>query len=373
MPVALFVGLPLNRIRATELAGKAMHKEDFAYSLPAPLIAQSPPMQRDAGRLLELTATGVHHRQFRDLPQLLGPSDLLVVNDTRVIKARMHANKDSGGSAEILVERIEDDYTALCQVRVSKPLKRGRLVHLESVNGRDTLEVLDREGEFYRLAFTSLVVDVLERHGQTPLPPYITRPPNEDDLDRYQTLYSRHPGAVAAPTAGLHFSEQLLQRIAQQGTKLAKLTLHVGAGTFQSVRVSDLSRHQMHTERYHISAATARAVMTTRRNGGRVIAVGTTVVRALESARQRSADGGLATGWAETALFITPGYEFTCVDALVTNFHLPESSLLMLVCAFAGYDTVMSAYHLAVEKQYRFFSYGDAMFMVAGAALEDAQ
>lgn len=368
----LFAVLALIRIRAIQLAGKAMRKEDFAYSLPTALIAQTPPIQRDAGRLLELTATGCCHRQVQELPQLLGPGDLLVVNDTQVIKARLRASKDSGGSAEILVERIEDDFTALCQVRVSKSLKPGRFVHLESVDGNDSLKVLGREGEFYRLEFPSLVVNVLERHGQTPLPPYIRRAADEEDRNRYQTVYSRHPGAVAAPTAGLHFTKQLLERIAEQGATLAKLTLHVGAGTFQSVRVSNLEQHKMHSERYFISEATAQAVMNTRRDGGRVIAVGTTVVRALESARQRSVGEDLATGWAETNLFITPGYEFGCVDALVTNFHLPESSLLMLVCAFAGYDRVMRAYHLAVEQQYRFFSYGDAMFLRAACSRQES-
>jgi S-adenosylmethionine:tRNA ribosyltransferase-isomerase len=255
---------------------------------------------------------------------------------------------------------------------VSKSLKPGRFVHLESVDGNDSLKVLGREGEFYRLEFPSLVVNVLERHGQTPLPPYIRRAADEEDRNRYQTVYSRHPGAVAAPTAGLHFTKQLLERIAEQGATLAKLTLHVGAGTFQSVRVSNLEQHKMHSERYFISEATAQAVMNTRRDGGRVIAVGTTVVRALESARQRSVGEDLATGWAETNLFITPGYEFGCVDALVTNFHLPESSLLMLVCAFAGYDRVMRAYHLAVEQQYRFFSYGDAMFLRAACSRQES-
>jgi len=340
-----------------------MRREDFAYSLPPALIAQTPPAERDAGRLLDVTAANCQHRWIRDLPDLLQPEDLLVVNDTQVIKARLRGVKDSGGDAEILVERITDDNTALCQIRVSKKLRPGRCILLESAAGRARLEILGREGEFYRLAFPAPVLEVLECYGQTPLPPYITRPADEADLVRYQTVFNRHAGAVAAPTAGLHFSADLLSRIAQRGTKFATLTLHVGAGTFQPIRVSDLAEHTMHAERYCIPAATAVALQEVKRRGGKVIAVGTTVVRALESAFQKSCTELPEAGWGETELFITPGFEFRCVDTLVTNFHLPESSLLMLVCAFAGYEKAMSAYRLAVENRYRFFSYGDAMLL----------
>ena len=340
-----------------------MRRDDFAYSLPPALIAQTPPAERDAGRLLDLTAATSRHRWIRELPGLMQPGDLLVVNDTQVIKARLRGVKDSGGNAEILVERIIDDNTALCQIRVSKKLLVGRYILLESAAGRERLEILGREGEFYRLAFPLPVLEVLESYGHTPLPPYIARPADEEDLLRYQTVFNQHAGAVAAPTAGLHFSADLLSRVAQRGTKLAMLTLHVGAGTFQPIRVSDLSQHRMHAERYCIPVATAEAIQEVKHRGGKVIAVGTTVVRALESAIQKSCAELPCAGWGETELFITPGFEFKCVDALVTNFHLPESSLLMLVCAFAGYEKVMGAYRLAVENQYRFFSYGDAMLL----------
>ena len=351
------------RIRALRFNGSEMRREDFAYSLPPALIAQTPPAERDAGRLLDLTAAISRHRRIRELPELLQPGDLLVVNDTQVIKARLRGVKDSGGHAEILVERIIDDNTALCQIRVSKKLLPGRNILLESAAGSERLEILGREGEFYRLAFPTPVLEVLECYGHTPLPPYIDRPADEEDLLRYQTVFNQHAGAVAAPTAGLHFSEALLGRIAQRGTKLAKLTLHVGAGTFQPVRVSDLQQHRMHAERYCIPDATAEAIREVKHRGGRVIAVGTTVVRALESALRRNCTELPDAGWGETELFITPGFEFKCVDALVTNFHLPESSLLMLVGAFTGMDLMREAYRQAVEQKYRFFSYGDAMFI----------
>ena len=344
-----------------------MRREDFGYLLPPALIAQTPLAERDAGRLLDVTQDACQHRLIRDLPELLQPGDLLVVNDTQVIKARLRGVKDSGGNAEILVERILDDNSALCQIRVSKKLLPGRCILLESADGNERLEILSREGEFYRLAFPEPVLEVLERYGQTPLPPYITRPADEEDLLRYQTVFNQHAGAVAAPTAGLHFSTELLSRIAQRETELATLTLHVGAGTFQPIRVSDLQQHKMHTERYFIPAATTQAIANVKRRGGNVVAVGTTVVRALESALQKNGAALPDAGWGETELFITPGFKFECVDVLVTNFHQPESSLLMLVCAFAGYEKVMNAYRLAVENQYRFFSYGDAMLLQRSA------
>ncbi len=334
-----------------------MRLEDFAYSLPERLIAQTPAERRDSSRLLHVMDEGLAHLGFTDLPDLLRPGDLLVLNDTRVIKARLHGEKDSGGRAEILVERIESDTEALCQVRVSKPLQPGRSVRV----GPFRLEVRAREGEFYRLGFPDSVGRVLEDAGEVPLPPYIERTPEPADLERYQTVYACEPGAVAAPTAGLHFTQAMLAALTQRGVSQARVTLHVGAGTFQPVRVSDVSRHRMHLERYRVPPATARAVADCRQRGGRVVAVGTTVVRTLESAADGRGD--VAAGDGETDLFITPGFRFRVVDALLTNFHLPGSTLLMLVCAFGGYARIMNAYRAAVAAEYRFFSYGDAMFV----------
>ena len=280
---------------------------------------------------------------------LLGAEDVLVVNDSRVIKARLVARKDSGGQAEILVERIDSGSRAICQVRVSKALKPGRFLEL----GEHRIDVVERVGEFYLLDFNAPVVEFLDAHGQVPLPPYIDRNAQTEDEERYQTVYARKPGAVAAPTAGLHFDEDLLGRLRAKGVGVVPLTLHVGAGTFQPVRQEDLSRHRMHEERYAVPPTSRQAIDACR---GRVVAVGTTVVRALESAAATGCDRG------ETRLFITPGYAFCAVDALVTNFHLPESTLLMLVSAFAGVERVRRAYLEAVRQRYRFFSYGDAMF-----------
>jgi S-adenosylmethionine:tRNA ribosyltransferase-isomerase len=346
---------------SSSTASRAYERDDFHYELPDVLIAQHPAANRDGSRLLVLDGDERQDLRFSDLPSLLGPEDLLVVNDTRVLKARLKAQKDSGGQAEVLLERILDDETALCQVRVSKPLREGRTLLV----GGHRLESLGREGQFYRLRFDAPVLEVLEAHGSVPLPPYIERDlvqgPDAEDEARYQTVWSAAPGAVAAPTAGLHFSEALLAELEVRGVRRVALTLHVGAGTFQPVRVNDLSEHQMHTERYRISEGCIEAIETTRAAGGRIVAVGTTVVRALESAA--AADGALRPGSDESSLFITPGYSFKVVDALITNFHLPESTLLMLVTAFGGYDRVMAAYHHAVAAGYRFFSYGDAMFL----------
>ena len=331
-----------------------MHRSDFRYSLPPRLIAQTPLDKRTSSRLLALSSGGVDHRHFTDIVGLLEAGDLLVINDTRVVKARLFAVKDSGGRAEILFERTDsDDDAALCQVRVSKPLKPGRTLTV----GEEVLMVLGREGDFYRLRFPRAVLDFLDTHGLVPLPPYVDRPANEMDEARYQTVYGTQPGAVAAPTAGLHFDDTLLGTITDKGVTIAKVTLHVGAGTFQPLRSEDLSAHIMHEERYEVPLATAEAVNACR---GRVVAVGTTVVRTLESAADR--EGCVVAGDGATSLFITPGYEFKAVDALITNFHLPESTLIMLVAAFAGYERVMRAYVTAVEKSYRFYSYGDAMF-----------
>ncbi len=326
-----------------------MRRSDFSFDLPGSLIAERPLAVRSASRLLVLADDSVRHRQFAELVDLLRPGDLLVVNDSRVIKARLVARKDSGGRAEVLVERVLDGNRALCQVHVSKPLKPNRCLY----DGEHRIDVVRRQGEFYLLDFNVPVVDYLERHGDVPLPPYIQRPPEAADEERYQTVYASAPGAVAAPTAGLHFDDELLGRVRDKGVAVTPVTLHVGAGTFQPVREEDLHRHRMHAERYAIPPATRRAV-----DGcaGRVVAVGTTVVRALESAASSSRDCG------ETSLFIVPGYRFRAVDALVTNFHLPESTLLMLVSAFAGIERVRRAYEEAVRRRYRFFSYGDAMF-----------
>ena len=305
---------------------------------------------------MHVGANGLKHRGFRDLPGLLAPGDLLVVNDTRVINARLRGIKDTGGTVELLVERIEADRVALCQARSSKPLRPGRTVNVSGWR----LGVVEREGEFFRLEFPVAVGSFLEQFGETPLPPYIERAPGRCDSRRYQTVYAARPGAVAAPTAGLHFSEGVFKRLAERGVKVSRITLHVGAGTFQPVRTDDIAKHRMHAERYEISTDTAASIQACRPAGGRVVAVGTTVVRALEAAA--ALPGGIGAGSGETRLFITPGYRFRAVDALLTNFHLPESTLLMLVCAFAGHDRIMSAYAEAVLAGYRFFSYGDAMF-----------
>jgi S-adenosylmethionine:tRNA ribosyltransferase-isomerase len=334
-----------------------MRLDDFDYVLPEHLIAQVPPPERGGSRLLCVGPHGRRHETFASFPDQLRAGDLLVVNDTRVIKARLMARKDSGGQAEILVERIEADDLALCQVRVSKPLKAGRTLTV----GDRAIGVVERVGEFYRLAFPGPVLDVLEEAGSVPLPVYIDRCPATEDEERYQTVYASRPGAVAAPTAGLHFSAAMLEALPERGVDLARVTLHVGAGTFQPVRVNDVRQHRMHAERYEITDEAATAVARCRERGGRVVAVGTTVVRTLESA---PAPGGqVLAGQGDTDLFITPGFRFSVVDALLTNFHLPRSTLVMLVCAFGGFDRVMAAYRDAVAESYRFFSYGDAMFL----------
>ncbi len=345
-----------------------MQLSDFEYELPPALIAQYPTPERTASRLLEVGAGGLHDRRFEDVQHLVHPGDLLVVNDTRVIKARLFAQKDSGGQAEILMERLLDSHEALCQVRVSKALRPGRTLRV----GDDTLTCLGRDGQFYRLRSVRTWLELLDCHGHVPLPPYIERGDIERadieraddaalDAERYQTVYGEVPGAVAAPTAGLHFSKALLERMVASGVQLARITLHVGAGTFQPVR-GDLANHQMHEEYYSVSEEAAGQIAAARAAGGRIVAVGTTVVRTLESAAI-AGRGQVLPGEATTRLFIKPGFEFQVVDALITNFHLPGSTLLMLVCAFAGYDRVIHAYEDAVSKGYRFFSYGDAMWL----------
>ncbi len=336
-----------------------MRLSDFDYELPPGLIAQHPAPERTASRLLHLDGkTGaIEDLRFPDIMRLIAPSDVLVVNDTRVVKARLHGRKDSGGEVEVLVERVLDAHRALVQARSSKPLKAGRrIVFAEGVEA----EVLGRRGEFFELRFDGEALAVMERHGEVPLPPYIAHEARDDDEARYQTVYADAPGAVAAPTAGLHFDAALLDALRVKGATIAKLTLHVGAGTFQPVRVEELARHVMHSEWYAVPQATVEAIAKARASKGRVIAVGTTALRALESA---SADGPLRAGTAETRLFIVPGYRFRVVDRLVTNFHLPRSTLLMLVSAFAGMENIRRAYAHAIAERYRFFSYGDAMLL----------
>ena len=337
-----------------------MQRSDFRFELPTELIAQAPLADRAASRLLCLDSEGRHaDRNFRDLLELLRPGDLLVLNDTRVVPARLYGNKASGGRVEVLVERVLDQRRLLAQVRASKPPRAGGELRLD---GAIDARVLGREGEFYVLELCDQedAATLLERHGHMPLPPYITRPDTVMDRARYQTVFARRPGAVAAPTAGLHFDDGLLDALRGRGIGTAYVTLHVGAGTFQPLRVERLEEHVMHSESVEVSAAVCAQIAATQARGGRVVAVGTTVVRSLESAAQ---SGGLQPYKGETRLFITPGYRFRVVDALVTNFHLPESTLLMLVCAFGGYDAVMRAYRHAVAQRYRFFSYGDAMYV----------
>jgi S-adenosylmethionine:tRNA ribosyltransferase-isomerase len=343
-----------------------MQLSDFRYDLPPELIAQQPLAERSASRLLVADARrGVlEDRIFRDLPDLLAPRDLLVFNDTRVIPARLHGRKDTGGEVEILIERVVAEREALVQLRASKTPKAGR--HIELADGT-RVRILAREEGFWRIAFETdePLESVLARVGHMPLPPYIDRADTEDDRERYQTVYADKPGAVAAPTAGLHFDAALLDRLDAMGVGRAFVTLHVGAGTFQPVRVDDPTRHQMHREWIEVDAALVERIRATRAAGGRVIAVGTTVVRALETC----AAGGEPRAYrGDTQIFIYPGHRFRMVDALVTNFHLPESTLLMLVSAFAGRGFILDAYRHAVAQRYRFFSYGDAMLLVPPTA-----
>ena len=336
-----------------------MRTDDFDFVLPEQLIAQHPPMQRGDSRLLYAHGSTLEDHNFKDLLQLIRTGDVMVLNDTRVIKARLYGSKDSGGNVEILVERVLNAHEVLAQLRASHAPKTGSFLILA---GALKTEVLGRQGEFFRLRFLSGedILDLLDRYGQLPLPPYINHAANDEDEQRYQTVFAREAGAVAAPTAGLHFDEAVLQAFHDNGVKLAYVTLHVGAGTFQPVRVDNISEHKMHSECYEIPQATVDAVKLARAAGGRVIAVGTTSLRALESA---AAAGELVAGENETNIFIVPGYRFKVVDVLLTNFHLPKSTLLMLVCAFGGMDEMLAAYRHAVENRYRFFSYGDAMLI----------
>jgi S-adenosylmethionine:tRNA ribosyltransferase-isomerase len=371
-----------------------MRRSDFHFDLPPELIAQRPAATRSESRLLALDGTSGSLRdlRFRDFPSLLSPLDLLVFNDTRVIPARIHGVKESGGRVEILLERAVDAHTALVHLRASKGLRQGAAVTLP---GGQTARMLGRSGDLYCLRFSSEVVPYFEAFGKTPLPPYIDRAPDEADRARYQTVFARDPGAVAAPTAGLHFDAEIFSALADLRVRHAFVTLHVGAGTFQPVREDDIENHEMHEEILEVPAATVSEINAARAAGGRVIAVGTTVVRSLETAAaqsataaqnarmSRSAPGALSPAEAQsssvpqdptpfeplrpyrgaTRIFIKPGHEFRAVDAMVTNFHLPESTLLMLCSAFVGREALLNAYRHAVDSRYRFFSYGDAMFL----------
>ena len=336
-----------------------MQASDFDYSLPDKLIARYPTEERGASRLLvvDSSANTLADRRFSDLPSLLQEGDLLVFNDTRVIRARLYGAKDTGGRVEILIERILTDTTALAQVRASKPPKpKSSLV----LAGGNSATVIERRQDLYNLEFSLPLGPFLREHGKIPLPPYLNREAEPDDIDRYQTVYAKYDGAVAAPTAGLHFDEELLRSIEQSGVRLAFVTLHVGARTFQPLREADIESNRLHSEQLIVTEQVRSEIDRVRKEGGRIIAVGTTSVRSLETA---SAGGELEPFNGDTELFIVPGYRFNCVDAMITNFHLPRSSLLMLVAAFAGTERMLDAYQHAISEGYRFFSYGDAMFI----------
>lgn len=341
-----------------------MKTADFDFILPPELIAQYPLPERTASRLLCVKDNQLSDEMFADILQHVHAGDLLVFNNTKVIPARLHGQKESGGKIEVLVERVLDEHRVLAHVRASKSPKPGTLLLLES-NLR--AKMISRQGDLFELAFKDeqSVIELLEQYGHMPLPPYITRADEQSDQQRYQTVYAKHPGAVAAPTAGLHFDEALLRAMQDKGVATAFVTLHVGAGTFQPVRAADIREHVMHAEYYSLDEQVVSEIEKTRQRGGRVIAVGTTAVRCLESAAQA---GALKAQSGETRIFIYPGYQFRVVDALITNFHLPQSTLLMLVCAFGGYANIMTAYRHAVASGYRFFSYGDAMFIEQRAA-----
>lgn len=332
---------------------------EFDFPLPPELIAQTPLAERSASRLLHLASDTLTDRRFRDLPELLAPGDLLVFNESRVLHARLYGKKSTGGEVEVLIERPLGEQEALAMIRASKSPKPGSRLVLEDAL---EVEVLGRAGEFFHLRFPSdaPAITLIERYGRLPLPPYITHTADSVDESRYQTVYAKTLGSVAAPTAGLHFDEALLAQLAAHGVRTATVTLHVGAGTFQPVRVENLADHVMHRELYVVPQATVEAIATTRAAGGRVVCVGTTSLRALESA---VLDGTLKAGAGETGIFITPGFRFQVAQRLITNFHLPRSTLLMLVSAFSGTEAVRHAYAHAVAHRYRFFSYGDAMLL----------
>ena len=331
---------------------------DFDFALPPELIAQHPAAERSASRLLDGTGAQAVDRTFRDLPGLLSPGDLLVFNDTKVVKARLYGEKPTGGKVELLIERVLQGNEVVAHVKVSKKPPVGTALQMA---GGFTATLLgrwpDEDGALFRYALSADPYTLMEQHGHVPLPPYITHTDSADDEQRYQTVFARHPGAVAAPTAALHFDEALLAALDARGVQRASVTLHVGAGTFQPVKTDTIAQHRMHSERYAVPQATMDAIDACRQRGGRVVAVGTTTVRTLESWAATGQTAG------DTAIFITPGFEWKVVDRLITNFHLPKSTLMMLVSAFAGHDTVMALYRHAIEARYRFFSYGDAMLL----------
>jgi S-adenosylmethionine:tRNA ribosyltransferase-isomerase len=337
-----------------------MQTSDFDYHLPDHLIAQYPLAERTASRLLHVKANNtLVDKSFVDLLGIVNKGDLLVFNNTKVIPARLHGKKETGGKVEVLIERVIDEHHVLAHVRCSKALKQGAILILE-----DKIEalMLGRQGELFKLKFNAeqSVLSLLEQYGHIPLPPYITRSDETDDRQRYQTVYAEKPGAVAAPTAGLHFDDAILEQLKNKGVRFAYITLHVGAGTFQPVRCDNIHDHKMHIEYIEVSQQVVEQINDVKQQGGRVIAVGTTAIRSIESAAQQ---GKLKAFSGDTNIFIYPGYEFKIIDALITNFHLPQSTLLMLVCALAGYKNMMAAYAHAVNNEYRFFSYGDAMFI----------
>jgi len=346
---------------------------DFDFRLPEDLIAQQPAPQRSASRLLDGRGRLPMDRSFRDLPALLEAGDLLVFNDTRVIKARLFGEKPTGGAVEALVERVLPDHEVIAQLRVSKSPRAGSTIRFADAFDAEVLGREGTDGSMYRLRWPDDPFALLERHGHVPLPPYIRHADDEVDAERYQSVFARRAGAVAAPTASLHFDADLLESLSRRGVQTAAITLHVGAGTFQPVRSEHLDEHRMHSEWYDVPPDTVAAIAAARARGAAVVATGTTTLRALESAALAArGDEEVAAGARETELFITPGFSFRVVDQLITNFHLPRSTLLMLVCAFAGYDHTMALYRHAVEARYRFFSYGDAMLLANGTTPEAA-
>jgi S-adenosylmethionine:tRNA ribosyltransferase-isomerase len=354
-----FQSLPLRRRQALTPSGmRSFTLGDFDFALPSELIAQHPAHERSGSRLLDATAPQPADRIFRELPQLLQAGDLLVFNDTRVVKARVFGEKPTGGKAELLIERVIGERDVVAHMKVSKKPPVGTVLNMQGgftaiLQGRWP----DADGALFRFRLSDDPYLLMEQHGHVPLPPYIEHSDTAVDVERYQTVFAKTPGAVAAPTAALHFDEDLLARLAARGIDRANVTLHVGAGTFQPVKTDNIAEHSMHSEWYELPEATQEAIVRTRERGGKIVAVGTTTVRTLESWAQ----SGLATG--DTTIFITPGFRFKVVDRLVTNFHLPRSTLLMLVSAFAGYDRIMNLYRHAIAQRYRFFSYGDAMLL----------
>jgi S-adenosylmethionine:tRNA ribosyltransferase-isomerase len=344
-----------------------MQLSDFHFHLPKELIANHPTKNRTDSRLLQLDGkTGeITHRNFADVLELLEPGDLMVFNDTRVIPARLLGQKESGGKVEVLIERVLDEHSVLAHIRANKSPKPGNILILENAI---KAEMVERQEELFKLQFLGVksVFELLEAHGHMPLPPYIERADEEEDKERYQTVYGEKPGAVAAPTAGLHFDDNILSKIRNKGIQTKFVTLHVGAGTFQPVRVDNIQEHKMHSEYAEVSQDVVDAILATKKAGKRIIAVGTTSVRSLESAAAASETDLIAPFSSDTSIFIYPGYEFQIIDAMVTNFHLPESTLIMLVSAFSGQDNILKAYNEAVQQEYRFFSYGDAMFLEKG-------